>query len=504
MEFPLKKKIYTIYCLVLVAMILLLAQGVRQYQLYQAHEAIIGQTERLIFQFSIIREQVFELLLDKGDDGVDLRAVTTGMEELNTNLGAILANKYFSDEYKLTLLNSVDLAGIILLLHQVDEGKNIQENSRTLNQQMRSLGEHLILFDRVLVNNAKQRLISFQNIVIGSFGLIVFLLVTVLIVLHRNLIASFLRLASQAAAVVQGQEGQISGTKRCQEVDSLARSLQTLLARKDEASSAHELVAAELSEQQGQLVVVRQELARERGKKVEMIRVSHLAAIGDVAPGMAHEVSNLSNGIINYAQVLTDLACDPGFAKQRFELMGGIIREGEKIAALAKNLLAYGQGERVSRELADVGDVLENGLALMGHYFRFDTIQVKLDIEQLPAQLVAGRPMQQVILNILSNARYGLNKRYPGRDDNKILDIRGSVTAEGAARLQFVDHGCGIAADDLAHVFEPSFTTRPATAGVGFGLTVCQEIIAEQGGRITLASLPNEQTCVTVTLAKGR
>ncbi len=503
MEFPLKKKIYTIYCLVLLSMILLLTQGVRQYQLYQAHEAIISQTERLIFQFSIIREQVFDLLLDT-NNSVDLRSITGEMEELNANLNDILSDKHFSDEYKLTLLDTVDLSGIILLLHQVDDGKDLAENTRILNREMRILGEHLILFDRVLVNKAKQRLISFQNIIIGSFGIIVFLLVTVLLVLHRNLIASFLHLVQQAAAAVQGKGGEISGSSRCQEVDSLAKSFRYFRDKDELSSQQNAQLLLDCTELQTQLDVLDGDLANEKSKKVEMVRVSHLAVLGDIATGLAHEVNNHSNGIINYAQVLSDSSCDPDFAEQRAEMMAGIIREGEKIAGLAKNVLAFGQGEEVSRELANIGDVLHNSLALMAHYFRIDGASVEVDIDQLPSLKIEGRQMQQVFLNILSNARYGLNKRYSSRDDNKIVHIQGSKTAQGQAQLEFVDHGCGIAQQDLEHVFEPSFTTKSASAGVGLGLTVCQEIIDQHNGSITISSEENKQTCVTVVLPASR
>ncbi|MEW6288492.1 MAG: ATP-binding protein [Thermodesulfobacteriota bacterium] len=614
MTLPLKSTIYTIYLAVFAALVILLSQGVRQYQLYQEHEAIISRTENLIFQYSIIREHVSEALL--GSQQSKLSGISTEMEKLNANLTDILSEKSIGDEYKLTFLNSIDLPGIILLLRKIESGAEEIENKRNLNSEMRTLGERLILFDRVLVNNAKKKLIGFQNIIIGSATFVVFLLVTVLTLFHRQLIIPLLQLINKSSKAVSGQNSSIQINCPSQELTILTGTMVDLLQQRDDMQSQlhqyrqtitdlatslkgffavissegnildisssiaekcgfspSELIGRQwcdffimphneagtknsttqflenltttcqtfpmslttkthnpvshircsfvkypegndntyqiiclgldLSEEHTKIEELEQCLAAEKNKKAEMVRVSHLAVLGELSTGVAHEVSNLTNGIINYAQVLADASCDPDFELERDKLFKKIIVEGEKIAGLAKNLLAYGQDDAQSKELAPIEEVLQNSLNLMSHYFRIDGTTVDTNFNTTLPYRTNGRQMQQVFLNILNNARRALNERYSQKDINKIIRISTNEIEKNGKkmiRLIFTDFGIGISAENLKRVFEPSFSTKPASEGIGLGLTVSRELVAQHHGEIYLESQINDHTTVTVEL----
>jgi signal transduction histidine kinase len=613
MALPLRSTIYTIYLAVFVALVILLSQGVRQYQLYQEHEAIIARTESLIFQFSIIREHVSEALLDS-QQSKPFSGISAEMEKLNSNLTAILGEKNIGDEYKLTFLNSIDLPGIILLLRKIESGAEEIENKRNLNSEMRTLGERLILFDRVLVNNAKKKLIGFQNIIIGSATFVVFLLVTVLTLFHRQLIVPLLQLVSKSSEAASGQNSSIEVISPSKELTKLTGTIADLLGQrsdlqmqlqsyrqtflglvtslkgffavissdgkiidissniaekcgfrpteltgrqwrdffdmprnmadtrisgakfledlttcqtfhmsltKDQSPFSHircsfikypaknsesyqiYCLGLDLSEEQAKIEELEECLAAEKNKKAEMVRVSHLAILGELSTGVAHEVSNLSNGIINYAQVLADAACDPDFEIERDKLFKKIIVEGEKIAGFAKNLLAYGQDDAESKELAPIEEVLQNSLTLMSHYFRIDGTTVETNFNTTLPYRTNGRQMQQVFLNILNNARRALNERYLQKDENKIIRISTNEIEKNGKkmiRLIFTDFGSGISAENLKRVFEPSFSTKPASEGIGLGLTVSRELVAQHHGEIYLESQISDHTTVTIEL----
>ncbi|MBI5557126.1 MAG: hypothetical protein HY885_05765 [Deltaproteobacteria bacterium] len=600
---------------VIIALVALLSQSFRQYQLYHEHEAIISQTESLIFQFSIIREHVADAMLDNHQPS-KLTGISAEMEKLNSNLTAVLEDKEIRDEYKLTFLNSIDLPGIILLLRKIESGTGEKENIRNLNSEMRTLSERLILFDRVLVNNAKQKLISFQNVIIGTAAFVVFLLVGVLTLFHRQLVIPLLQLISKSSGALSGGEetiqvstsarevanltavfsdllrqrrdlhGQLQAhreaimelttslkgflaiistdgviidvssgiTEKCrfnpgeltgrswrnffimpqQESDrdlsdeqllenlsSVCLASEMSLATKDMnpiphircsfinlARENHEppqvyCMGIDLSEEQTQIDELKRSLVAEKNKKTEMVRISHLAVLGEIATGVAHEVGNLSNGIINYAQVLADSACDPDFEIERDKLFKKIILEGEKIAGLAKNLLAYGQDDAQSRELVPVEEVLRNSLALMSHYFRIDGTRVETNFATIAICKINGRQMQQVFLSVLNNARRALNERYPQKDEKKILRISANEIEKNGkkmTKMTFTDYGIGITPENLKRVFDPSFSTKPAAEGVGMGLTVSRELIDLHNGNIYLESQANEQTTVTIEL----
>jgi len=539
------------------------------------------------------------------------------MEKLNTNLTAILSEKNIGDEYKLPFLNSIDLPGIILLLRKIESGSGEIENKRNLNSEMRTLGERLLLFDRVLVNNSKKKVIGFQNIIIGSATFVVFLLVTVLTLFHRQLIVPLLQLVSKSSEAASGQNIVIQVNSPSKELTNLTGTITDLLEQrsdlqmqmqsyrqtflelvtslkgfyvvisrdgiiidiscniaekcgfspaeltgrqwrdfftmppneaestfsdarfledsattcrpfhmslttKEQSPPAHircsfikypeegnsesyqiYCLGIDLSEEQTEIDGLKQCLAAEINKKAEMVRVSHFAILGELSTGVAHEVSNLSNGIINYAQVLADAACDPDFEIERDKLFKKIIVEGEKIAGLAKNLLAYGQDDAQSKELAPIEDVLQNSLNLMSHYFRIDGATVETNFNTSMPYRTNGRQMQQVFLNILNNARRALNERYPQRNENKIIRVSTNEiekNGEKMIRLSFTDFGIGISDENLKKVFEPSFSTKPASEGIGLGLTVSRELIAQHRGEIYMESQPNDHTTVTVEL----
>lgn len=615
MVLPLRSTIHTIYLAVFACLVILLSQGIRQYHLYQEHEAVIAKTESLIFQFSIIREHISEIMLDRPQS--KFSGISTEMEKLNTNLQAILDGKNIGDEYKLTFLNSIDLPGIILLLRKIESGEENIESKRNLNREMRTLGERLILFDRALVDSSKKKLMGFQNIIIGSAAFVVFFLVTVLTILHRRLIVPVLQLAGQSSEAAAGRTStiELSGTSR--ELTNLADSITNILEqRKDLQNQLHnwrqaffELIGSlkgffavispdgkiieitgniveqcgflpmeltgrqwfdffiiahnkinndlsarqflktlatacrsvqvspvtkngnprfhfrcsfikypegknsdpghilmlgiDLTEEEARIRKLEQCLAAEKNKKAEMVRVSHLAILGELSTGIAHEVNNLSNGIINYAQLLSDAACDPDFDSKREKLINKIIVEGEKITGIAQNLLAYGQDDAESRELVPIEDILRNALSLMQHYFRIDGTTVETNFTTPLPYKTNGRQMQQVFLNILNNARRALNNRYPQKNKNKKINISGNEIEKNGkkiVRLVFTDFGRGIPPENLDKIFEPSFSTKPASEGIGLGLTVSREIILMHHGEIYLESRENDHTSVTVEL----
>ncbi len=616
MALPLKKTIYAVYLIVMIALVSLLSLGIRQYQLYHQHESVISKTESLIFQFSIIREHVADALLDCTQ--LKLSGISNEMEKLNSNLSEILGDRNISDEYKLTFLNSIDLPGIILLLRKIEAGNNETESIRNLNREMRTLGERLILFDRLLVNNAKQRLIGFQNIIIGSTAFVVFMLVSVLMLFHRQLILPVLQLVrhgsqgpiepdfalqvsnpsreiTELTGVYKDLAGQLHDLRiemqqrrdaaeqlvtsingfivniansgeiiditpgvsdkfhldandtvgrnwrelfvlpanleaehmtDAQLLDQLAgsnRECTLSLSSEPEKegtppfvrcgfikffprnSKSHSVfcLGFDLTRELSEIADLKNSLRAEKNKKVEMVRISHLAILGELSTGVAHEVANLSNGIINYAQVLADAACDPDLEVEREKLFKKIILEGEKIAGLAHNLLAYGQDDADSRELAHIGDVLRNALALMAHYFRIDGTKIEVDLATIPPCRINGRQIQQVFLNILNNARSALNERYPQKDDRKKLEINAkSAEKDGKKILQliFTDYGTGISAENMTKVFEPSFSTKQASEGVGMGLTVSRELVSLHNGTITLESKQNDHTSVIIEI----
>ena len=106
-------------------------------------------------------------------------------------------------------------------------------------------------------------------------------------------------------------------------------------------------------------------------------------------------------------------------------------------------------------------------------------------------------------MNILLNARYGLNKKYPGPHENKILEIYAEevhVAGKPFARIIFKDYGNGISGDIIDKVMNPFFTTKPVGEGTGLGLSICYGIVKEHKGNLLINSVAGEFTEVIIEL----
>lgn len=247
-------------------------------------------------------------------------------------------------------------------------------------------------------------------------------------------------------------------------------------------------------------LILLRDISEEKMHQAETMRAGQLASIGELAAGVAHEVNNPINGIINYAQILLDETPD-GPAR---EVLQRIIREGERIAAIVGNLLSFARQRGEERELMQVETVLEDALALLKHQFQKDGVIIGLAIEMdLPPVRVNPQQLQQVFLNLLSNARHALNERYPGRDPGKKLDIRCRlVTLQGKhfVRTAFTDRGTGIPSEIIGKIFDPFFSSKKPGEGTGLGLSISHGIIKGFNGSLLVKSEENEFTTMKVDL----
>ncbi|PNU19673.1 hypothetical protein C2E25_11250 [Geothermobacter hydrogeniphilus] len=244
------------------------------------------------------------------------------------------------------------------------------------------------------------------------------------------------------------------------------------------------------------------ELAQDVTEKLraqrETIRTGQLVAIGELAAGVAHEINNPINGIINYAQILANHAERGGDSP---DLPNRIIKEGNRIAAIVSSLLNFSRSKKEEIMPVPLHEMVNDALTLMKTLLRKDGIEVDV---RLPPDLppVAGRyqQLEQVLINLLSNARHALNSRYDGHHEEKRLEISALEHDSGMVRIMVWDHGVGIPEPLVERILNPFFTTKPAGEGTGLGLSISHGIIREHGGRIDFESKEGEYTRVLIDL----
>lgn len=238
--------------------------------------------------------------------------------------------------------------------------------------------------------------------------------------------------------------------------------------------------------------------------QAETMRAGHLASLGELAAGVAHEINNPMNSIINLAQLLLDEQQTEGHEASG-ELLERIIKEGDRVSMIVRSLLSFARDEELKeRHLAAIDDIIRETLTLTEIQLKKDGILIEWQVQQeLPRIEGHFQQLQQVILNILNNARYALNQKFTGRHPAKRLCLTlEQRTLENRAWVSFecVDFGAGIPEDILGKVKNPFFSTKPAGSGTGLGLTISHGIVTDHGGKLMLESSFGEYTKVTLLL----
>lgn len=243
------------------------------------------------------------------------------------------------------------------------------------------------------------------------------------------------------------------------------------------------------------------DITEKNAHQAETIRAGQLASLGELAAGVAHEINNPVNGVINYAQILSNRSAPES---KENDIAQRIIKEGERIAVIVKSLLAFARDRKESKSFVPLQEILSETLVLVETQLLKSGIKLGLELSpNLPPAFVLKQQIQQVFLNLISNARYALDQKYPGAHDQKLLTIQGEaciVAKKAGLRITFHDHGIGIPENVLDKIMNPFFSTKPHDKGTGLGLSISHGIIDNHDGRMTINSVQGEFTRVIVEL----
>ena len=247
-------------------------------------------------------------------------------------------------------------------------------------------------------------------------------------------------------------------------------------------------------------LLVARDLTEEELMKAEAIRAAQLASVGELAAGVAHEINNPINGIINYAQIILD---DPADSDTP-DLLTRIIKEGKRVASIVSNLLDFSRRREESPEEVSIQKIVHSCIELVNHQFKKDMILFDLQLpENLPLVYCNAQQIQQVLLNLFSHASYALNKKYPTMDSAKKITLTGEkvhLRKKDYVRLILTDFGTGIEHDLIDRLFDPFFSTKPKGEGTGLGLSISHGLIRDNNGYLRVKSELGISTSLIIEL----
>jgi PAS domain S-box-containing protein len=254
------------------------------------------------------------------------------------------------------------------------------------------------------------------------------------------------------------------------------------------------------------VVLNSRDITETRKLEEQLMQSQRIESIGTLAGGVAHEINNPINGIMNYAQLILDRIEQESPAR---EFAREILHETQRVTKIVRNLLTFARHEKQSHSPALLSDIVSSVLSLVQTVMRHDQIVLELSVpEDLPKIKCRSQQIQQVLMNLMTNARDALNERYPGYSPEKKLRVVAELTIKHDRRFirtTVEDSGPGIPVEIRDRIFDPFFTTKPKERGTGLGLSISYGIVKDHGGELSVESEPGRYTrfCMDLPVNNG-
>jgi two-component system NtrC family sensor kinase len=227
-----------------------------------------------------------------------------------------------------------------------------------------------------------------------------------------------------------------------------------------------------------------------------------LAAVGQLAAGVAHEINNPLTGVLSYGSFLLKRAEDKPEFKADLEV---IVRETKRCREIVKGLLDFARQSPPEKHACDVTEIVERAVLIVQTQLAAHRVELQKKLRtDLPKILADANQLQQVIVNLLLNANDAIGKGGGTITLATNFEMNGGSTQTQATGVEISvsDTGCGIPAADLQRIFDPFFSTK-GPKGTGLGLAVAWGIIEKHNGRIEVESEVGRGTAFRVLLPIG-
>ena len=236
-------------------------------------------------------------------------------------------------------------------------------------------------------------------------------------------------------------------------------------------------------------VFILRDLAEVRRLQDEIRRKEKLAAIGDLAAGVAHEIRNPLSSIKGIASYYKAKFAEGSEDK---EMAGVMIEETDRLNRVISELLEFARPSKLNLKLSNLNELLKHSARLVQQEAIAKNIQIHLNLtsDAVESEVDPDR-LTQCFLNLYLNALQAMKS-------GGQLAIASATRVDGSVSIDIKDNGSGISADDLSKIFDPYFTTKPK--GTGLGLAIVHKIIEAHQGQIKARSIIGQGTVFSMIL----
>ncbi len=248
--------------------------------------------------------------------------------------------------------------------------------------------------------------------------------------------------------------------------------------------------------EQARIVALEQTVGR---LQEQLAEAQKLAVLGELAGTTTHEFNNILTTVINYAQ-LGMRHKDEATREKSFEK---ILTAAQRAAKITRTILGAAKNRKNAFEPVQLTTLVEDALLLLEREMNKYRIAVEKSFSPVPEIFAEGNQIQQVLLNLLINARQAMPNG--GKLSIKIAHDE----KNGMVDLLVRDYGCGIPAEKLPHIFDSYYTTKSGPdesgkGGTGLGLSMCKKVLEAHQGRIRVESAPGKGTAFTLKFPIAR
>jgi PAS domain S-box-containing protein len=209
----------------------------------------------------------------------------------------------------------------------------------------------------------------------------------------------------------------------------------------------------------------------------DLVAREKLATVGEIASGVAHEVNNPLTAIRMEAELLARARPDPDIEATT----SAIVREVDRAARIVRSLLRLARRSDSTPSRVQLNELLRDVAEIRQRVLRAEGVEIQVSLDQgAPPAVGLGQELQQVVINLVTNAEHAVRGRQPA------VIALATQSRDGWIRLTVEDSGPGVPEEVRLRIFDPFFTTKAPDEGTGLGLTICQRVVTEVGGKIWL------------------
>jgi len=443
------KRIFSLFTFGTIALLLVVMFFAgKQYLLYHQCESLVKSSQHILFQFTGIKEHINETFLS--EKTLDSPKLIVEIQGLDDELTHILQDVLIPEEFKLNFISQVDLVHLTVSLRSIQNNNETDTNKKEkLTRQLSTIHAKLTAFNQLITRYTQKQLLGLHKALVGLLTFIVAMVSIMLLVINQYITAPILH---YCRALFPKEKDTIS-------LFTLHKSIENMATKPSERN-----------------------VQPNQNNINEMSRLYRNSSIGNLLGGLSNELTNRSNGIINYTQAIIDLSQDQQMDHDSKTLLQKLFIEEKKMSELLMHMIQFTNGsEDGTAKSLSLEDIFSHITGLVQGTLKNDRINLHLDLDN-PSRILNYHvsDLQLVILSALQSSRIALNnsdkleRQHEAKEITVSLDD--TLIAENSVSIVIEDNGTPWETNSDA--------TVPVTERPWHNMRFCNDFLQTFGGSL--------------------